>query len=385
METTQTANVDAKPRLSRRRKLLFALLAFVIMLVGIEALARVGSYVFSGLNPYYLFYGFRSWKTNEGHSDKRNGYFKFPVNSTIKFGTPEPARINNHGFRGADFDTQKAPKTFRVICLGASSTFGYTNRDAGTYPAILQELFRERGLGKTVEVLNCGVPHMNSDNILAMFREEILSYSPDLVTFYEGYNDASWPLDVNRLQRVMSWMDEYSAAYACLRKGVSAVGGKMHERWNKYGAQVSGTAAEHQLQLHVAMTRANLTEILRLAQQQHVQVVFVRQPIRRPSDLPKEAPPSFEDAYREIHQQLVDTGQINGLDITFYIHHALLELQGELARDWKLPIVDNVSLVDGHPKSLVTQVHLSEEANRRLAEAIYQAIEPFVSREESGN
>ncbi len=50
-----------------------------------------------------------------------------------------------------------------------------------------------------------------------------------------------------------------------------------------------------------------------------------------------------------------------------------------LASRFGLPLVDNIALVDAFPKGLLTQVHLSEQANQRLAEALYQAIHPFVA------
>ncbi|MEK6674852.1 MAG: GDSL-type esterase/lipase family protein [Planctomycetota bacterium] len=374
-----TTSIETPPRrLTRRRKLLFTVMAVVLVLVGVESLARIGSYLFTGFNPYYLFYGFYSWKSEEGHSEKHKGYFKFPANRVLKFGTPEPARINNHGFRGEDFETSKRADTVRIICLGGSSTFGYTNRDAGTYPVALQNLFRERVPDTRVEVLNCGVPHLNTDHVVAMLQEEILNYSPGVITFYEGFNDASWPLDTTRMQKVMSWLDEYSAAYATTRKAVTKLGGHLHERWNRYRPRMDRTTLLHQRDLHEKMTRANLSAIIELAQSRGVRVVMVKQPVRRVRDLDKESPPSYEEAYRAVTEELDREGGIDGLDATLFIHRALMDVVEDLARKANLPLVDNIAVVDAHPKGLVTQVHLSEEGNARLAEAMFQALAPMV-------
>ena len=43
-----------------------------------------------------------------------------------------------------------------------------------------------------------------------------------------------------------------------------------------------------------------------------------------------------------------------------------------------LPVVDNVAIVDQDRRRLTTWVHLTEEANARLAEALKAVIEPFV-------
>ncbi|MBM4266394.1 MAG: hypothetical protein FJ144_07275 [Deltaproteobacteria bacterium] len=63
-------------------------------------------------------------------------------------------RINNHGFRGGDFAVAKPPGVIRVVTLGASSTFGYSNRDDETYPHRLEQILNERGGGRRFEVIN---------------------------------------------------------------------------------------------------------------------------------------------------------------------------------------------------------------------------------------
>jgi len=361
-----------------RRKFAFTLLLFMFVSLGLEVAARVGSFVYYGFNPYYLVYGFKAWKTDDGHSVKYRGYFKFPADSVIKFGTPEPARINNHGFRGEDFDAAKPPGTFRIVCLGASSTFGYRNVDAGTYPAILQRIIRAKRPDLKVEVLNCGIPHMNTDHIVAMFRHEVLDYQPDVVTFYEGYNDATWPLDATQLERFQSWMDEYSAAYAAVRKGISALGGRLHGRWSKYLPKIDASTVKKQLELHRGMTDANLSSLLQLASEKGIHPVLIKQALRRPEDLDKSPPPTYQAAYDSIRRELEENGAISGSDMAMYIHFDLMRLVEELASRFQAALVDNIAMVDDHPEGLLTQVHLSQEANARLAEAIYAAVEPLL-------
>jgi len=103
-----------------------------------------------------------------------------------------PVRINNHGFRGRDFEIEKAPGTFRILTLGASSTFGYHDRDDETYPVFLEaDLQRLAPPGMRVEVINFAIPHAMTDNVLSMLFAEGFALRPDLVTYYEGANDAA--------------------------------------------------------------------------------------------------------------------------------------------------------------------------------------------------
>lgn len=373
----------ASLKLSKR--LLFAFITTLVFLVGVEGLARVGSYVAYGFNPYYLVYGFKAWKTDDGHSEKFEGYFKFPPNKAILFNTPEPCQINNLGFRGKDFDPVKPAGTFRILCLGESSTFGYKDRDAYTYPAILQRLLDERDPDMKIEVINCGIPHANSDNILAMFRHELVSYDPDLVTYYAGYNDASFLRDENLLQMVQRKLDEYSAAYAGMRQLISKLGGHMHHRWMRYLPQTARETIDRQLKLHLRRTGSNLRSLIAAVQDRGIPIVLIKQPMTVIGDPRKEAIAAgqaftYDHEYQLIASDLEENGAIPGRHVPLYIHHRLMGLVVELAKEHRLPLVDNVALIDARPEGLVTQVHLSEEANGHLAEAIYSTVSPLIIR-----
>ena len=124
------------------------------------------------------------------------GYSKYFPHEHKLTGNPDggqfQVRINNHGFRGADFAVEKPPGTFRVLTLGASSTFGYHDSDDETYPVLLEgELNRTAEEGRRYEVINFGLPHATTDNILSLFLAEGVPLAPDVVTFYEGANDAA--------------------------------------------------------------------------------------------------------------------------------------------------------------------------------------------------
>lgn len=372
------------------KKLAISLASVFLAALALEIGARVVSYVAEGFNAYYLFYGFRSWtdEAGEGHSVKLAGYFKFPPSRTLMtYGrVPEPARINNHGFRGADFEAQKPPGVFRVVALGESSTFGYEDRDQGTYPFLLeQELARDASLPRRVEVLNCGIPHATSANLAAMFEAEIVGYAPDLVTWYAGYNDAVYPVAETRLQRVLRRLDEYSAAYAGVRKLVNKLGwSALQGRWSGYRESMDRAALDRQVALHEAMTRANLRRVLELARARGIGVILIQQTMTAWFEAEKRglAPPrrtSYADEHRRIVEKLEREGRIHGFEARLYIHERLMQVVAELAREHGLPLLDNRPLVDEDPERfLVSSVHLSEAANERLAREIGRVVRPLV-------
>jgi hypothetical protein len=133
-----------------------------------------------------------AWAADE----QRVGYKKYGANQIRvdrdqETGVRFEVAINRHGFRGPDFEPTKPPDTLRIVTLGASSTFGYFNRDETTYPRLLEaELNARCHEPRTFEVINLGIPHLKAEEIHALFLAEALPLSPDVVTLYAGRNDS---------------------------------------------------------------------------------------------------------------------------------------------------------------------------------------------------
>lgn len=90
-----------------------------------------------------------------------------------------------------------------MVTLGASSTFGYYTRDDETYPHYLERYLSQRlAAGSRAEVINLGIPHLRSEEILALFRAEGLPLDPDVVTVYLGANDSARTLPLSGLRRL---------------------------------------------------------------------------------------------------------------------------------------------------------------------------------------
>jgi hypothetical protein len=131
----------------------------------------------------------------ERHVNVQGGYSKFfphehKTTRDVDTGERIVTTINGAGFRGKDFSREKASGVVRIVTLGASSTFGFYNRDEDTYPAQLQRILESRCSHVSFEVLNLGIPHSSSDMIAALYLAEGTRLSPDAVTFYEGRNDS---------------------------------------------------------------------------------------------------------------------------------------------------------------------------------------------------
>lgn len=95
--------------------------------------------------------------------------------------------IHDEGrFRRSKPVPQKPIRTFRIMVVGDSLTYGYGIDQKFTYANVIQE---ELGKDYNVEVINLGVTGYQSQNILAVIRRFLPRYHPDFVIYGVCLND----------------------------------------------------------------------------------------------------------------------------------------------------------------------------------------------------
>jgi lysophospholipase L1-like esterase len=127
-----------------------------------------------------------------GHDFQSHPYISYILTANRKyydsFGNTV-CSINSLGFRGEEVSIEKTAGTFRIICVGGSTTFG-AQGDKYNWPYVLQQLLREHFLHKEIEVINAGVPAYSSAENLTNLEFRLLGLKPDLVIINQGINDA---------------------------------------------------------------------------------------------------------------------------------------------------------------------------------------------------
>ena len=99
-------------------------------------------------------------------------------------------RINSLGLRGPERTIEKPPGVLRVLCVGGSTTFGAgILGDENTWPARLESHLAAGWPNQRVEVWNAGVPGYTTAENIIYLGLTLVDFHPDLVIFYEGYND----------------------------------------------------------------------------------------------------------------------------------------------------------------------------------------------------
>ncbi len=98
---------------------------------------------------------------------------------------PELVRLSNPDER---FRAAPAPGTFRVVCVGDSTTAGWPYQPRGGYPERLAQVLRAALAPRRVEVLNLGVHAWDGARLETVFGQA-LAFHPDAVLVRVGYDD----------------------------------------------------------------------------------------------------------------------------------------------------------------------------------------------------
>ena len=86
------------------------------------------------------------------------------------------------------FPRKKPANTFRVFCLGGSTTYGRPFDDVTSFPGWLREMLPVADPNRSWEVINAGGVSYASYRIAAVV-EELVHYQPDLFVIYTGHNE----------------------------------------------------------------------------------------------------------------------------------------------------------------------------------------------------
>lgn len=100
----------------------------------------------------------------------------------------DPRKVSLPGVAPEKFAWKKSPATFRIFCLGGSTTAGFPFDCQVPFPQQLKYLLSRAYPGHLFEVLNLGISAVNSHTVLDLLPE-ILDKQPDLILIYMGHNE----------------------------------------------------------------------------------------------------------------------------------------------------------------------------------------------------
>ncbi|MFN0150419.1 MAG: SGNH/GDSL hydrolase family protein [bacterium] len=97
---------------------------------------------------------------------------------------------NSRGLRDREFDYQRAPGEFRLLCLGDSFTWGQMVPASAAYPKALERLLGDRDATRRYSVINAGQLGWSTVDEATWLSDEGVLYRPNVVVVGFFLNDA---------------------------------------------------------------------------------------------------------------------------------------------------------------------------------------------------
>jgi len=324
------------------------------------------------------------------HGFRREGYTKYFANQIRVDHDPITGevfkvRINKYGFRGDDYSITKPAGTLRVVTLGASSTFGYYDHDKETYPVYLEEALNLASEDReNWEVINLGIPHSCSWNVVEILKQEALRLEPDYVTLYLGINDAArqLPVAVDAPRTLTETMrDITSGTYQVFRRGLVVLAlldsALRHAGDNKRLPAGGWDRAEVEARSAGVLPRYfhYLDEIRDVCRAHGIRLVVANQQVQSYVYSQQDRRGvSYADEVAVIRARLDAQGSIPIVQGNMLVHSELMHQLEGWARSSDVIFVDIISALDASRDQLWSWVHLSPAANRIIAAKLSEAI-----------
>jgi hypothetical protein len=237
----------------------------------------------------------------------------------------------------------------------------------------LQEILRG-ACARPYEVLNFGIPHLMSDEIAALFVAEALPLDPDVVTFYEGINDASLRRERHHLRRSLRRWALLRGVYRVLRDHLMIVRVadevvRPHAR--RYSREEVAAHGEGRAERFLG----NLDRIRTECAARGIRFLVATQQANALARSGRELRGwTYADEERELRDRLAAGESVDVYGLAFLTHADLMRALRDWAARHDVTLVDVVAALDDRRDVLVNWVHLTPEGNRMVAQAFAPVI-----------
>jgi tetratricopeptide (TPR) repeat protein len=120
-------------------------------------------------------------------AESQGTYFKFNPWVTRRYFDSTSAALPN--LAPELFSRVKPASTFRILCIGESTTAGFPFESQVPFPVQLREILAHAYPGRRFEVLNAGISAISSYVTLDLLDELLRETDPDVVVAYLGHNE----------------------------------------------------------------------------------------------------------------------------------------------------------------------------------------------------
>ncbi len=361
--------------ISRKRKTLFTFIAILLpfLILGlVEIILRIaGAYA---PTPLFLEKG-----------------LNMQINTQVATRYLNPQEITIPTLYPETFRKEKPSNTFRVFCLGGSTTAGFPFDAQVPFPQQLRFLLTNAYPERQFEIINLGISAMNSFTVLDLLPE-VLQQSPDLLIIYMGHNEfygiygGASAISIGRQGwwiRTYLHLNKFHLVQM-LRSGLT--GSKSNSA--KPSAektlmeQVIGdrSVAYRSDQYNLTMNnfRENLSEILSLAKSTEVPVLLSNLVANEKDLAPFGSPPKITDDLRDKRQTAASLLKQEDFSGAYQLYADITSKDSTQANNWyrlgrlALKMQDSVAASKHFRLAKdydLVRFRASEDANRIIAEA----------------
>jgi len=219
-------------RVTYKKQFVLFLMLFVVVFLSIEGFARLYEH-------YNLPYTCDVTKSEANQNIDLNfrkqlcydfrqvAYYNEPIHHIVPNQHFPTININEHGLRGPEFSKQKPDNVYRIFLIGGSTVFGAgATSDKATIAGFLQQRFDAKNLPIHVEVINAGIPFINSYEESRLVKEKYLEFEPDLFIVYDGWNDVSRPPIIDNGTHI-DYGNDYTKEKRLIKEGSSVIAKKI--------------------------------------------------------------------------------------------------------------------------------------------------------------
>ena len=365
--------------LSTRKKVLFAAMLLLPILIGVEV----------GLRHNYFPPPPRLWRPEAGTLLK---YHAILQHADRVFQNGIPARA----YRGRTYQRKKTTKS-RIVCLGGSTTWGHLLEREESWPAILEGNLRQ--LGYDVEVINAGRPWYTTAHSVVNYALQMRYYDADTVIVMHGANDLARSFPAKG-EPPPEW--DYGSYQGPMRHVLA--GYRIHHRrqhwaiWHPIRLLCStatyrlifgpDTNRDRPPDVDVGTDvfttldsfRAHLDFLARMCLADRRSVVMATQAhVYEREDL--SLLPEFKKTMRQTYMQTADGASISAASLRRGMR-ALRAVTVEVAEDLDIPLANIDRAVGERLDYFMDDFHLTASGNAVVAEALVEVLRPILDQDE---
>lgn len=233
-------------------------------------------------------------------------FWKQKPNLDVEF---EGAGVKTNELGLRDHRVKNKNGQLRIVCLGASPTFGWGVEQNDVYAKQLEQLLQKAVPDKNIEVLNAGQIGYSSFQGSRFLKENIVRLAPDIITvsyvindvdkyrFYrsDGRSDKELSPKTEWLVSVENFLDK-SKFFTVYKKLILQ---SQSVSFKYFGPQGAGTYVERR-RVSAQDYHDNLKDIVKTARANGIEVILLKLPVNLPA-----AQPVSNDLRKEADEKIV--------------------------------------------------------------------------------